>query len=239
MGGPQETSAFPLVATTDEGAWAEFVTGLPVLALEAASVLVVAPHPDDETLACGGLLADLCSAGVRVTVVALTDGEGSHPDRRDLVDVRIAEQEVALGRLGVTKPAVRLGLADGHVAEVVDALGDRLADEARGMDLIVAPWRRDGHTDHDAAGHVAAEATRRLGIRLLEYPVWAWQWARPTDLAGRGFHRRPISADGHRRKLEAVGSFTSQTSDRFGAVILDEVALRRFQRRDEVYVDGR
>ena len=42
-------------------------------------VVVVAPHPDDESLGCGGLIAACCTQGIVVRLVVLSDGAGSHP----------------------------------------------------------------------------------------------------------------------------------------------------------------
>ncbi len=50
--------------------------------LEDRPFVVVAPHPDDESLACGGLIADACRQGLRGKVVIVSDGVGSHPNSR-------------------------------------------------------------------------------------------------------------------------------------------------------------
>ena len=44
--------------------------------------IVVAPHPDDESLACGGLIAEACRQGLRGKVVIVSDGVGSHPNSK-------------------------------------------------------------------------------------------------------------------------------------------------------------
>ena len=65
-----------------EGALLRAARGAPVVdvdALAAGGVLVLAPHPDDETLGCGAALAAAVTAGYAVRVVAATDGDGSHP----------------------------------------------------------------------------------------------------------------------------------------------------------------
>ncbi len=41
--------------------------------------VVLSPHPDDESLGTGGLIAAACARGQRVDVVLVTDGAGSHP----------------------------------------------------------------------------------------------------------------------------------------------------------------
>jgi LmbE family N-acetylglucosaminyl deacetylase len=232
-------SAFPAEAATGEAAWQCFIDRLPMLRVSGSRALVVAPHPDDETLACGGLMAELAARGTDVQVVAVTDGEASHPGRQGLGALRRGEQDRALGALGVAAAPIRLGLPDGHVADHTVALTDRLTGVAGGADLVVAPWRADGHTDHDASGAAAAEAAERTGTRLLAYPLWAWQWARPGDLAPLALARHDLSAGYLAQKLAALGCYHSQTSDVLGRVLLPEPVLARFRRPCEVFADDR
>ena len=161
----------PIVdAGTDEGTWGAWPApaGWPVLALDdrARTVppLVVAPHPDDEVLGVGGLVAML-AGGVEIVVV--TDGEASHPDstvhsRAALAAIRRAETVTACGLLGVVPAAIaHLGHPDGGVDEaaLTDALTTRLAPGR----WCVTTWRGDGHPDHEAVGRAAAVACRRTG----------------------------------------------------------------------------
>ena len=91
-------------------------------------MLVVSPHPDDETLAVGGLLHDLVAAGWRVRLVSVTDGEAAYPAVSGLGAVRRRELASALDRLGIADATVvhRLELPDGHVAQCQAALEARL-----------------------------------------------------------------------------------------------------------------
>ncbi|QYG91890.1 PIG-L family deacetylase [Iamia sp. SCSIO 61187] len=140
--------------------------------------VVVAPHPDDEVLGTGVLLRWLRSEGVATTVLAVTDGEASHrwsrcttPD--ELRTVRAAERRRALTVLGVAPAIERLGLPDGAVVEHEDALARVIEAAVDDATTLIAPWRHDGHPDHDATGRAAARAARRRGAALWEVAIWA------------------------------------------------------------------
>jgi LmbE family N-acetylglucosaminyl deacetylase len=74
--------------------------------LDHRPFVVVAPHPDDESLACGGLLAEARQQGLRGKVVIVSDGVGSHPHSKAyppdrLRSVRKDEARQAAGELGL------------------------------------------------------------------------------------------------------------------------------------------
>ena len=79
--------------------------------------------------------------------------------------------------LAPTRELTLLGLPDGslstHARSVVEALVDIIG---RGGDrtLLVAPFRHDGHPDHEAAGRAAAVTASRTDALLREYPIWLW-----------------------------------------------------------------
>ncbi|SMB87509.1 LmbE family protein [Hymenobacter roseosalivarius DSM 11622] len=161
--------------------------------------VVIAPHPDDESLGCGGLLALLCQARVPVMAILVTDGTMSHPNsqkyppaaRRHL---REAEFEAALVALGILKAPHYLGLPDGNVPTAGAAGFEEAAEQLRiyisqfSPTTIVAPWRRDPHPDHRATSQLVRAALAQLAAppRLLEYVVWAWERAAPPDLPQPG-----------------------------------------------------
>jgi len=78
--------------------------------------------------------------------------------------------------------------------------------------VIVAPWRGDGHPDHEAAGRAAAAAAGRTGAALWEFPVWFWHWGDPGDAPWRLL--RPFHLDDHatRAKNDAIRAHASQTA---------------------------
>lgn len=157
--------------------------------------LVLAPHPDDESLGCGGLLASSAALGGRPAVLVLTDGAGSHPNSRThpptrLRGLRESEAGEAAAALGVASDRVGfLRLRDtaapsagapfeAAVAAIVAALRDWRCG------LLLAPWRHDPHCDHLAAHLMAQAAASRAGVRHLAYPVWGWTLPEDAPLDG-------------------------------------------------------
>ncbi len=216
---------------------------------ELRRVVVVAAHPDDESLGAGGLLATLGHRGsrVQVDVVLLTAGELSHPESPthtpDALAVRRRQEAAVAVRL--LAPAARLhwaGTADGAVAQHEPALVARLVElVGDGEDaLIVAPWRHDGHPDHEAAGRVASAAARRTGAGLLEYPIWAWHWSRPADAPWASMRRLSLDAGTTRTKAAAIAAHATQTrplSDHPGdEVLLAPQLLEHFLGSEELFV---
>jgi LmbE family N-acetylglucosaminyl deacetylase/glycosyltransferase involved in cell wall biosynthesis len=136
----------------------------------ARSVLVLAPHPDDEVFGCGGAIVSHVSAGTPVRVVILTDGAG-YGDTK----TRQHESLAAAGVLGYGKPEFWLLPDRGMVCD--DALILRLisAIEATGADLVYAPSPQEVHPDHLQTAQLAIAAVTKCGqaVRLAFYEVGA------------------------------------------------------------------
>ena len=218
-------------------------------------IVVVAPHPDDESLGCGGLLALAADAGLSPRVVVVTDGSRSHcsaeypPDR--LAALRQSEARAAVAALGLGPDAVTfLGHPDCGLpapgSDAFDAAADALAEVLGGADTVVVPWRRDPHCDHEATWALATEAVERLddAPRVVEYAVWAWEHA-ATDRAPQEGVGRPWRLDVSAvlaRKRRAVAAHVSQTTrlisdDPDGFVLAPDV-LAHFDRPWELYLDA-
>ena len=133
--------------------------------------VVVSPHPDDETLAAGGLIATQRSRQIPVKLLAVTDGEAAYPDMPALGATRRLEQARAAEALGLPREAlIHLALRDSAVAESESALADRIEACIDSDTLLVAPWPLDPHPDHEACGRAAAKAARRTGAR--SFPIF-------------------------------------------------------------------
>lgn len=186
------------------------------LAPPAARLVVVAPHPDDEILACGGLLQLLVSPAP--LLVAVTDGDASHPGSGAWPPARLRRERpretlAALDCLGIPPPQIaRLGIPDGGIAAREDALARRLAALFRPGDVVVTTWRYDGHPDHEATARACLAAADGCGARVWEAPVWGWHWSAPGDGAMPIAHARRLSlpAPVLARKRRAMGCFQSQ-----------------------------
>ncbi|KPG88511.1 bifunctional PIG-L family deacetylase/class I SAM-dependent methyltransferase [Frigoribacterium sp. RIT-PI-h] len=213
-------------------------------------LVVLAAHPDDETLGAGGLIADAAARGVPVTVVVVTDGAASHPgsttSAEDLVATRAEEARVAVHLLGPDVELVQWSIADGAVREARAEITERLRPLLPGPDgLLVAPWRGDGHRDHRVLGEIAAELVAeadQAGTALLEYPIWLWPWGSPDhpDVPWPSLRLSSLDAVADAAKRSALAAYVSQRrplSDApEDAPVLHPVFERHFARGREVFV---
>lgn len=228
---------------TAEEAWDGWVElkRLPVAdPLAWRSVVIVAAHPDDEILGAGGTLARLAAGGARLRLVAVTDGEASHPgtDPRATARRRTAESADALRLLGVPDiEVIRLRFPDTGLTAREDELSGRLGELCAGFGVCLAPWEQDAHADHEAAGRAARRAARQAGQQVLSYPIWMWHWAKPGDrrVPWQQACQVLLSADVAARKTAAIGAFASQLTDRAGAgPVLPPGIVAHFTRDQEV-----
>lgn len=227
------------------------LTGLPVAPMPTPTdhLVVVAAHPDDESLGAGGLVHQARRCGARVTVVVATDGEGSHPasptfSPAALAALRRREVSHAVAALSDTAVVHPLGLPDGRLQTYVPALAAALVDLAADATLVVTPWAGDRHPDHEAAAEAGAELAARLGVPHWQYPVWMWHWATPDDAAVPWERLRalPLSAADLTAKSRAVTLHRSQTAPLSAAAgdeaVLPGATVEHFLQRTEVYVVG-
>jgi LmbE family N-acetylglucosaminyl deacetylase len=170
-------------------AWRELPEGSLDDIIGSGTCLILAPHPDDESLGCGGLIAACVAAGRSPLVVILTDGAGSHPNSKAFPPARLRAcraQEVrnAVGILGLGEdrlvfldqpdaaaPVDGPGF-DGVVATLLALIGTE-----PGCSAVVAPWRYDPHCDHEAAALLGSAVASAAGVKHIAYPVWGWTLA--------------------------------------------------------------
>ncbi|MHC5795148.1 PIG-L family deacetylase [Lacisediminihabitans sp. FW035] len=241
------------VSGTDAATWSsdERLRSLGFLELSGVpAIVVVAAHPDDETLGVGGLIALAGEQHIPVTVIVATDGAASHPgssleESAGLRQTRATELRRALHILNPSATIVLLELADGKTRESRERLLDLLhphLDSAPAGAIAVVPWRGDGHRDHRIVGETAAEIASAVGLDFVEYPIWMWHWGTPESQAipWQWMVGVELSADAHSRKLRAIAEFRSQiepTADR--DPVLRPDFLPHFRRTTEFFFDSR
>jgi LmbE family N-acetylglucosaminyl deacetylase len=232
---------------------------------ERASALVLAPHPDDETLGCGATIMRKRAAETPVRIVLITDGGASHRSavlsREELIARRLDEAVAACAVLGVERDALEfLGYADGSLGGQTDRLAgdiERLIREFNPAEILT-PSAIDGHPDHRALNAATLRAVAALGraIPVYEYPVWFWDprswvdfdapaWAkaaqllyRPLALLGRARPRLVAAGPFVERKRAAIAAYRSQTVNITGEPgwpVLDPAFLERFLNSEEIF----
>jgi LmbE family N-acetylglucosaminyl deacetylase len=152
--------------------------------ITAGCALVLAPHPDDESLGCGGLIAASCARGQPPVLAMLTDGAGSHPNSRQYPPERLRglrEEETITAAACLGLPATRIAFLR-HPDTAAPTTGPRFAAAVEqvvtlirqhGCRSILTSWQHDPHCDHEAAALIAGAAARATAIRHFAYPVWS------------------------------------------------------------------
>jgi LmbE family N-acetylglucosaminyl deacetylase len=214
--------------------------------------LVLAPHPDDESLGCGGMIAAACASGLDPVVVILTDGAASHPGSREFPPARLRR----LRETEAARATALLGLPPRHLhflrqadtclpsaGPVFEQLAGQIVGigQRHGCGMIVGPWAGDPHGDHEAAALLAAAAAAQSGWDLCSYPVWGWlrDGAERFDEPRIGGWRLDITAYAQ-AKQQAIAAHVSQ----YGGLIKDSATgfqlpgalLAVFARPFEVFI---
>lgn len=212
-------------------------------------IAVLAPHPDDESLACGALLAQ-AFAGSGAHVICLTDGSASHPGSREwdsgrLAKRRRAELTEAITLLGGSAADLTwLGMADAKLyrvdpVAVAADLVERIAGS--GARHVFAPAPQDHHEDHKATAYIAEKMRcLRPDWSFFNYPVWS-RWDDP-DFDQNIAHYAPYvlkTTGWQKQKRAAIAAHQSQ----LGAVVKDDPDgfvlspefIEKFAAEDEIF----
>ena len=241
--------------TQPNGSLLDLARNAPRVAIERlappGTVLIVAPHPDDETFGCGAALAAAAAAGRRIAIVLLTDGEGSHPQSvayppARMADLRLAELRFALRHLTgsediaierLSQPDGRTGSAD--LARLDWSSLERFARE-QGTSVIWSTWQEDPHCDHETAAVLAG----RLAD-ILDVPMWSFAvWGRFGDRTVAGLApQRFEPSDQLDAKRRAVAAYLSQTTNLIAddptGFIMPPALVDHFINAPEVFLERR
>lgn len=252
----QRIQSTPEIQSNASPSLAATATQFPIKSIHSTEpVLIVAPHPDDETLGCGGAIALLRSQGCPVWVLVITDGTQSHPRSRKypaplLQQLRQQETRLALSLLGVAPGAITfLQMPDGEMTKAAALQSNQNICcnylKAIAPKIIFLPWRHDPHPDHQATWQLVTHAMAdcSLAARLIEYPIWDWDVQQSSQLP----HGPQIEAwrldiqSVLAVKQRAIAAYQSQTTDLIdddpGGFRLSPAMLAHFTQSWEVYFE--
>lgn len=186
-------------------------------------VLVVAPHPDDETLGAGGTIRRLADEGHEVTVAVMT-GRGSNPhplfNDEGFIGIR-AEFDTAMAVLGVGRTLfanLQTTLLTETPVHVINQKAAEIVAEVQ-PDLILLPFEHDLHKDHGLI-HYAFMVALRPHLQAMRRPHMIACYETPSEThlqapylhAGFEPHMWVDISGQLARKLEALACFKSQVS---------------------------
>ena len=211
-------------------------------------VCILAPHPDDEILGCGGLIQQLVQQGNHILIVAVTNGTASHPHSRlytaqELNILRPKETQAALQHLDVLPNVQRiaLNLPDGHVYQQKNSLYLALENLIQADDILVTSYAQDGHPDHEGTGKIAKKFAHDYALPCYQVLIWAWHWATPNDkrIPWDQAYRLDLSLSQQQKKREALACFKTQIEldpTTHQPPILSEHTIERICKGWEIYI---
>lgn len=176
-------------------------------------VLIIAPHPDDEVIGCGGLIARLVGEGRTPHIIIMTGGEGSHrscclTSDNDIKTARRRLTRNALNILGVKEEYIHeLDFPDGGISAThpeADKLS-RLISEIS-PDMIFVPHWGEGWPDHINTAEIVKNMVSD-DIKIYEYCVWMWYYNVWRGLNWKNAFRLTMSSEEHRLKLAAMEAY--------------------------------
>ena len=212
-------------------------------------LLVLAAHPDDETLGAGGLIATAAGRGARVDVLVASNGEASHPSSpthsaERLAALRRVEVRDAVAELAPDAIVTLLDLPDGALADHERSLSRAVASRLTARTVLVTPWSGDRHPDHEACSRAGTAALVGAQNAHWQYPIWLWHWGHPSspDLPWERAGAVDLEQTARAAKRQAISRHRSQHEPLSPAIgdeaILPATFLAHFQRGYETFLIG-
>lgn len=181
------------------------------------NVLIFAPHPDDEVIGCGGLIARLVRQGRIPHIVVMTGGEGSHTSC-----CNTSKEEIIKARRRLTRNALTiLGIPESHIHELNFADGNingndpevkklrQLVADINPESVFVPHWG-EGWPDHINTAKIVRDIAP-ASAEIWEYCVWMWYYNvwRGLRLDWHNARRLPMTPEEHALKLKAMDAYVS------------------------------
>lgn len=211
-------------------------------------VLIIAPHPDDEVIGCGGLIGRLVAEGRPPHVVILTGGEGSH---RGCCNT--SEEEIKTARRTLTRHALSiLGMPGENIHELDfpdGAIGVHVEDERRRLkelidvikpDAVFVPHWGEGWNDHVIVKSLITPLVSEESS-IWEYCVWMWYYNVWRGLDWRNAAKLQLSPTEHQLKLAAIDAYIKPLAScgRPWSGVLPQPFIKANQSSTELYFKGK
>ncbi|HFX6304708.1 PIG-L deacetylase family protein [Acinetobacter nosocomialis] len=222
--------------------------GLNLQLFRSKRVVIVAPHPDDEVLGCGGLMQQLVEQNCHIVILAVSNGTQSHPHSvkytpDQLNDLRPQETLAALNTLGISAFSERIGLnlMDGQIHLQTDQLNQALSQIVQPEDILICSYALDGHPDHEAVGKTVQAFAEARDLLCLHVLIWAWHWAEPFDTRINWSKAKAYALTENQliKKHQAVMQFKTQLEadeSTGNSAVLSSSAISRLLMPYEVYL---
>ncbi|MFC6269862.1 PIG-L deacetylase family protein [Frigoriflavimonas asaccharolytica] len=216
------------------------------------TTIIVAPHADDESLGCGGVISLLKKYGQEVYILLLSDGTLSHPNSLEypaekLRDLRENELINAAAILGIsTENLIFCRFKDRsipnnesqdflHAAQDISKVITAIKPQS-----IFVPWRRDPHPDHQAAYQII-DSIEKYEAKVYEYPIWLNEIGEEKD-APNLEEVTPFRLNIEsvlEKKMQAIAAHKSQTTnlitDDPNGFMLSKEMINSFNRPYELF----
>ncbi len=177
------------------------------------TILVCAPHPDDEVIGMGGTIAKYASEGKRVVLVLFTLGEGSHPwqKKEEIQKTREEEARTVNKIIGIEK-TIFLRLRDLFIStEVVEKNTQETfinIIKQEQPEEIFTPAVDDVHADHKAVARFVIDSAKKIGYKQ---PIWMYTVWNPIHVTNRDQPQLIVDiTDTLSKKWEAIQAYKSQ-----------------------------
>lgn len=193
------------------------------------TILVCAPHPDDEMIGMGGTIAKYAKAGERVVVVIFTLGEGSHPwQKKGAINETRKKEALQAGKIAGTARTIFLALRDLNIkTEVVEKnthedFAAILKKEKPSK--VFMPALDDVHADHRSVARFVLSVCEK---EMEEVPVWMYTVWNPLHITNRDRPKMVVDISKTiKTKWRAIQAYKSQKVSTFQ--LIPTVLLRGF-----------
>jgi len=177
------------------------------------TTLIVAPHPDDEVIGCGGLIARLMKEGRAPHIVVMTGGEGSHrgccnTPESDVIKARRRLTRKAMSILGIPEQNIHeLDFTDGKINNDAPQMAQLTAiiNSLNPQSVFVPHWG-EGWPDHVRTAEIVKDIVPD-STDVWEYCVWMWYYNVWRGLDWRNAAVLRMTPKEHGLKLRAMDAY--------------------------------